>query len=120
MRARLSSVLRSPGLHVMVQWWCAGRRQHHRLRLTPPPAATPHCHAHTQMHLTVLREVNVGMGHVDQHMYPPTSSVYPVDALYLSLLAQHQPQPLDTKTTHRCSFPWPAAAAPTGDALLQR
>jgi hypothetical protein len=57
------------------------------------------------MFRTKFREVNVGMGHVDQHMYPPGSSVYPVEALYLELPAKARPQAHDVKTTYRPSFP---------------
>jgi hypothetical protein len=61
------------------------------------------------MFRTKFREVNVGMGHVDQHMYPPGSHVYPVEALYLELPAKARQQAHGVKTTYRASFP---AAAP--------
>jgi hypothetical protein len=61
---------------------------------------------------TKFREINVGMGHVDQHLYPPGSEVYPVETLYLGLPAKCRPQPRDVKTTYRSSFPFAAAAGP--------
>lgn len=58
-----------------------------------------------QMLRTKFREVNVGLGHVDQHMHQPSSQVYPVEALYLELPAKYRPQVHDVKTTYRVSFP---------------
>jgi hypothetical protein len=44
------------------------------------------------------------MGHVDQHLYPTGSQVYPVETLYLGLPAKCRPHALDVKTTYRSSF----------------
>ena len=64
-----------------------------------------------QMFRTKFREVNVGMSHVDQHMYPPGNQVYPVESLYLELPAKYRTQARDVKTTYRTSFPATAQAA---------
>lgn len=65
----------------------------------------------SQMFRTHFKEVNVGMGHVDQHMYPPSSHVYPVESLYLELPAKYRSQARDVNTTYRAAFPATAQAA---------
>lgn len=69
-----------------------------------------------QMIRTKFREVNVGMGHVDQELYPTSSCVYPVEALYLSLPARCQAQVPDVKTTYRASFVGTATAGTAAKA----
>jgi hypothetical protein len=101
-------LLRSAGLDTPL---LAARFERH----TAPPMFTTYNELHLrmrelllpclQMFRTKFREVNVGMGHVDQHLYPPGSQVYPVESLYLELPAKCRPQAPDVKTTYRASFP---------------
>lgn len=58
------------------------------------------------MHETVFKEVNVGYGHVDQHMYPSGSAVYPVEQLYVqqNVVPGQEEKEADMKTTQRMSY----------------
>jgi hypothetical protein len=61
------------------------------------------------MVVTKFRKVNVGLGAVDPHLHPPSSSVYPVESLYLQLPAKAQAHAAPradaiARTTHAASY----------------